>query len=168
MKDSNAKHEEIARVLAEARLPEPSVDLRNRVTKAARAAWNEGPANVPWQIPLRRLALSATAAVVVVALANHLGDVPGPRARPNDPVAASVPSPEVEKLAEMVYGPARSRLTTDGRRSSTVDGATLRERIENIRAVLDDLKNDGTQAQPAPGGGRSRLLRYRVYLGPYS
>ncbi|UCD52223.1 MAG: hypothetical protein JSW27_06200 [Phycisphaerales bacterium] len=168
MNASNPEHERIERLLRRAHLPEPSAQLKDRVTQATRQAWDQASKDVPWRIPLRRLALSAAATVAVVALANHLGKVPGPRAHPHDPVARSVPNAEVEELAETVYSPARRRLTTNGHRSSTVDGATLRERIENIRAVLDDLNNDGTQAQPAPGGGRSRLLHYRVYLGPYS
>ena len=168
MNEPRSEHDRIARLLKQAHLPEPSPPLHDRVTTAARQAWDRESTDVPWQIPLRRLALSAAAAVIVVSLANHLSNVAGPRVRPDGPVAASVPNPEFEELAEMVYGPARSRLATDHRKPSVVDGATLRDKMENMRAVLDDLENDGIQAQPAPGGGRSRLLRNRLRLGSYS
>jgi len=168
MNESNPEHERIEHLLRRTHLPGPSPQLRDRVTNAARQAWDQAQEDVPWRIPLRRLALSTAAAVIAVALANHLGDVPGPRARPHDRVAASVPNPEVEELAEMVYGPARWRLTTHSRKSPAVDGATLGDRMENIRAVLDEMQDDGLQAQPAPGGGRSRLLRNRLHLGSYS
>ena len=168
MNQPNPEHERIERLLKRAHLPEPSSQLRGRVTTAARQAWDQTPDDVPWQTPLRRLALSAAATVAVVALAHHLGDMPRPRARPNHSAAAQVPSPEVEKLAEMAYGPARGRLAVSGRGPSAVDGAALRNMMESIRAVLDEMEDYGPQAQPTPAGGRSRLLPSRPRPGSYS
>lgn len=168
MSDPNAEHEKIERLLKQARLPEPSSQLRERVTTAAKQAWDQAPTDVPWQIPLRRLVLSAAAAVIVVSLANHLGDVVGPQAQPVSPVAASISNPDIEELAEMVYGPSRSQLGANRRGPSAVDGATLRDKIESIRNILDDLDNNSIQTQPTPSGGRSRLLRGRPRVGSYS
>jgi hypothetical protein len=168
MNETNAEHERIERLLKQARLPEPPSPLHDRVTTAAKQAWDQTPTDVPWQVPLRRLALSAAAAVIVVSLANHLGNVAEPRAHPRGPVAASISNPDVEEMAEMVYSPSRYRLATDRRRISEMGGATLRNKMENIRAVLEELENNGIQAQPTPSGGRSRLLRNRRRLGAYS
>jgi hypothetical protein len=168
MNASDPEHERIDRLFRRAYLPEPSAQVKDRVTKAARHAWDRASQDIPWRIPLRRLSLSAAAAVVVVALANHLGEVSGPRARPDDPRPASALNPEVEKLVKMVYGSVRGRLVTNGRRPSAVDGATLRDRMENIRAVLDEMEDDRIQAQPAPDGGRSRLPRNPRCLGSYA
>ncbi len=168
MNEPNAEHDEIERLLKQAHLPEPSAQLRDRVTAASRQAWNQAPTDVPWQVPLRRLALSAAAAVIVVSLANHLGNVAGPQERPNGPVAASVSDPDIEELAEMVYSPARSRLATGHRRPSAVDGATLGDKLESIRRIFDEMEDHDIQAQPTPGGGRSRLPRSRPRVGSYS
>ena len=168
MNETNAEHERIERLLKQARLPEPSAQLRDRVTAAAKQAWDHTPTDVPWQVPLRRLALSAAAAVIVVSLANHLGNVAGPQARPDGPVAASISDSDIGELAEMVYGPSRSQLGTSRRGPSAANGITLRDKIESIRNILDELDNNGIQAQPTPGGGRSRLLRGQPRVGSYS
>jgi len=168
MNETNAEHERIERLLKQARLPQPSSQLHDRVTTAAKQTWDREATDVPWKIPLRRLALSAAAAVIVVSLANHLGDVAGPQARPGSPVAASISNPDMEEMAEMVYSPSRYRLGTGRRRTSEIGGARLRDKMESIRRMFDELEDNGIQAPPTPSGGRSRLLRGRPRVGSYS
>jgi len=168
MNETNAEHERIERLLKQAHLPQPSSQLHDRVTAAAKQTWDREATDVPWKIPLRRLALSAAAAVIVVSLASHLGNVAGPRAHRDDPVAASVSDPDMEEMAEMVYSSSRHRLGTGRRRTSGISGARLRDKMESIRAVLEELESNDIQAQPAPSGGRSRLLRNRLRPGSYS
>jgi len=168
MKDSDAKHDEIARLLATMRVPEPSEQLRNRVTEAARAAWNEGPADVPWQIPLRRLALSAAAVLLITSLTNRLTDPARSRPPTSTPVATGVPSPELDDLTEAVYGPLRRRLRVNLGKPPGVEAATLRNRLETEYRLLNEIENSRNQTPPTPGAGRSRLPQCQPDMALYS
>lgn len=159
MNEPNQEHERIERLLKAARPAGPSETVKARVTEAARAAWNQGPVEVPWRIPVRRLAVSAAAAAIIVAFGNHLGDFDGSGARADCSLAAETANPELEELATMVYGSSRSRLGTRRRKPPEANGATLREKVETIQHMLDEMDSNGVQAQPVPSGGRSRLLR---------
>ena len=164
MNERDQEHEEIERLLKAARPAGPSGALKARVTGAARAAWDQRRAEVPWQIPAWRLAISAAAAAIIISFGNRLGDF----AWPGGAVVARIPDPELVELAEMVYGPARSRLGTSRRGPSEGKGVTLGGRMEAVRQILDEMENNGVQGQPARGGGRSRLLPGRRHGGPYS
>jgi len=59
------------RLLKKARLAEPSAEFKARITRAAKEAWNEPPVEMPWRIGLRRLAVSAAAAVLMISSANY-------------------------------------------------------------------------------------------------
>ena len=72
MNETNAEHERIERLLKQAHVPAPSNQLRERITDSARQAWKRNEAETPWRVPLRRLALSAVAAVIIISLTNHL------------------------------------------------------------------------------------------------
>lgn len=168
MNESRPRNSEIERLLAGVHLPEASWQLRNQVTTAARQAWDSEPAGVPWCVPVRRLALSAAAAVVVISLANHLGALAGPEVRTEDPAATSVPDSDLEQLTQTVYGPSWSRLGTSHRRSSEVNLVTLRDRMEAIRGMLDELEHPTSEARQAPNGGARRLPPYLPDSSSYS
>jgi hypothetical protein len=168
MNEPNQDQERIERLLKASRPAKPSAALKARVTTAAEAAWNRGPAEVPWQVPVWRLAVSAAAAGIIIAFGNRLGDFGRPGAQAGVAVAVETANPELEELAETVYGPSRSRLRTRRGKPSAANDATLREKVERIEQILDEMDSNGIQAQPAPSGGRSRLLRYQRCLGSYS
>ncbi len=168
MNESRPQDSEIERLLARAHLLEASSQLHDRVTAAARQAWNREPADVPWREPVRRLVLSAAAAVIVISLANHLGNLAGPQVQPEDPAAASVSNSDLEELTEMVYGPSRNRLATSRRRYSRINSVILRDRMEAVRSMLDELERRTVETQPAPSGGASRMLRSQPHSGLYS
>jgi len=168
MNEPNQAQERVERLLKASGPGGPSEALKARVITAAKAAWHQGPGEVPWQVPVWRLAVSAAAAGIIIAFGNHLGDFARSGAQAGVAVAAETANPELEELAEMVYGPSRSRLGTKHRRTTGVNDTTLREKVERIEQILDEMDSNGIQAQPAPGGGRSRLLRYQRCLGSYS
>jgi hypothetical protein len=165
-KDHN--DEQTERLLSQARPAGPSAQLKARVTAAARAAWDQAPAEVPWQIPVWRLAVSAAAAAIIIALGNHLGDFGWSGAPAGSPAATAQPNPELEELAEMIYGPARSQLGARRRRGLESDEATLRDRMDRLDQMLGEMESDGASRQPTRSGGRSRLLRRRSHPGLYS
>lgn len=167
MSEKDHSHEQIERLLKQARPAGPSESLKARVTEAARAAWEQAPAEVPWQIPVWRLLVSAAAAAIIIALGNQFGDFARPGAMSGPIAAADVSNPELEELVETVYGPSRIRLVARRRRLD-IPETTLRARAESIEQMLDEMDNKGAQGQSTPSGGRSWLLRCRPHLGSYS
>jgi len=168
MTESKRQPGDIEQRLKQARLLEPTPQLRDRASTAAKHAWDTAPAEVPWQIPLRRLALSAAAALIIVSAASRLGGLARPRPRPGVNTGTSTPNPDLEELTETVYGASWSRLGTGLRRSSEFGGAARRDKMGTLRSMLNDIENEGTPAQPTPGGGRSRLLPGRPRVGSHS
>ena len=168
MNEPNQEQERVERLLKASGPGGPSEALKARVITAAKAAWHQGPGEVPWQVPVWRLAVSAAAAGIIIAFGNHLGDFARSGAQAGVAVAAETANPELEELAEMVYGPSRGRLGTKHRRGTEGDEGRWRENMGNIRQMLDEMESNGIQAQPTPRGGRSRLLRYQRRLGSYS
>ena len=153
MNEPKPQDMEIERLLRKVHLPEPSSPLHDRVMAAAGQAWDRAQLETPWQIPLRRLVLSAAAAVAAVCLANHLGDVAGPQARPGSRVAESTSDPDVEEMAGMIYGPARNRLGTGRRRTSEIKrGYAPRQDGEHSGRA----RRDGKQRHPSTTDSRWR------------
>ena len=168
MNETNAAHERIEQLLKQARVPEPSNPLKDRVTVAARQAWEKGPADVPWRIPVRRLALSAAAAALIVSLANHFANFDRPGAHPESNSAASVEIPYSEAIPEAAYAPLVKRRVYLGRQPAGADASTLRRYVENIEKILDEMEDNGTVERPTPRRGGSRLLPGGPPLGTYS
>ena len=71
MKATDGQFDEIERCLKRARPAEPSAELKARIVGSARETWSKAPADIPWRIPLRHLAVSAAAAVLIVSSANY-------------------------------------------------------------------------------------------------
>ena len=168
MNETNAEHERIERLLKQAHVPEPSDPLKNRVTTAAQQAWEQSATDVPWRIPVRRLALSAAAAVVIVSLANHFSNLGVPRAYPNRHPVMPADVPDLETLPEAPRGPLMNRLVQTGRRPTRINGSALRNYLENIQQLLRDVEDNGTEETPRSSGGGSGLLPNHSGFGTYS
>ena len=168
MNEPNQDQERIERLLKAARPAEPSASLKERVTAAAQGAWEQTPVEIPWRVPIWRLAVSAAAAAIIISFGNHLGNFARSRVRPASPATASVPDSELEELAETIYGPARSRLGMSRYGGRGANEAGLRDKAESIQQMLEELDSNGVPVQPTPGGGRSRLLRDRPHGDTYS
>lgn len=143
MNEPRSEHDRIERLLKQARLPEPSPQLHDRVTAAAKQAWDQEPAEVPWQIPLRRLVLAAAAAFVIISVANHLSDrVTSPNRSYTGPVRS------VRNANDDILGawgedaPYRWGTIRPGRK--LVNGQAVRDRIKNLHQMLDEMNHNGT------------------------
>lgn len=77
------------------RLPPPSPELRDRVLGAARSAWAEAPpepAEIPWILPVLRLAASVAIAWIAFQVADALGRQSLARWQAPEPSPAPSPS----------------------------------------------------------------------------
>ena len=164
MNETNGENERIERILGQVHLPGPSDALRTRVTGSTRQVWGQAPTDIPWQVPLRRLALSAAAAVVIVSLANHFSDF-GIR---EDNRRYHAATPAEVSIPEASVSPLMNRLIQTGRRSSRTHAPALRRYMENVQKILQETEDRGTREAPAPTKSGSRLLRSHLDSRAYS
>jgi len=159
MNEIDREDNEIERLLRRAKLPEPSAELEERVTSAARQAWNEAAPDVPWQIPIRRLAISAAAAMLMVSLANYCADHV-PAGRQSYEFAASIA--ETPELDDWLQMPGSSLVRHLTNKPSARSPATLREHMEKVRQILDESETTEPPDAGAPAEYKSRLLPARL------
>ena len=138
MNEQESQNAKIERLLKRAHLPEPSSRLHDQIMTAARQAWSRMPADVPWQIPLRRLALSTAATFLIVATANHLGNRAATRIRPDDGAA----SPAIWVRDANEDAPYRWSIPRFGRHP--VNSQVIRERMESLNRMLETVNHNGT------------------------
>jgi hypothetical protein len=158
MNAKDAQNERLEELLRKAHLPEPSPQLQERITAAAKRAWDQAPQELPWLIPFRRLVASAAAAVLIIWLANCSSDLTLAKWSSGAVHMVSQRPSDIEALPEMPYGPFVRRLACLNRRSSVIDASALKDRIEALRHVLDEAQWDGPTKPPVPTEGRSRLI----------
>jgi len=168
MNNKDAQHERLENLLRKAHLPEPSQKLQERITAAAKSAWNQAPLELPWLIPIRRLVASAAAAVLIIWLANYSSDCTLAQWQFGKIPAASDQPTEIEALPEMSYSPFVRRLASLDRRSSVIDASALNEHIEALRHVLDEAQQSGNAKPPEPDSGRSGLILSPPSANSYS
>jgi len=136
--------------------PEPSSELKARILRTAGEAWSDASAGVPWQIPIRRLALSALAAAVLISLANFYGD----RASAHHSPAPTAIAERVEPCdLEIMMDPGASsiRYTVTTARSAQPDASAFLDYLERVREALGEPKRDDASDSSAPTERRSRL-----------
>ncbi len=156
MNRDNEEHAGIEGLLKRVRPPEPSSELKARVLRIAGEAWLDASAGVPWQIPIRRLAISAAAATVLVSLANLYGD----RASAHRPPA---PTPIAERVEpcdlDVMMDPDASliRYTVTTARSAQPDASAFLDYLERVREALGETERDEASDSPAPTERRSRV-----------
>ena len=168
MKDDHCENKQIESLLTRAHMSEPSPQLKQRVTAEATKAWDQTSADIPWQIPLRRLAASAAAAVFIVWLAGFYSDYTLARWRSDGPSIARARPDVLDALPEMPYGPFAKHLAAVDRRSPVIDASALSNYAETVRKLLDET---GDSAVPTPAiqpGDSSRLVPDRVDIISYS
>ncbi|MHC4118225.1 MAG: hypothetical protein ACYSWO_12025 [Planctomycetota bacterium] len=162
MKDEQRDNERIESILVKAHLSEPSAQLRHRVTDQARKAWNRTSADIPWQIPFRRLATAVAAAVLIIWLADFSSDCALARWRSGGRLPLGLQPAAFEELPEMPYGPFPKRLASVDRRPPAIDASALSDYIDNVRKVMDETGDNGVPAPAVRPGGSSLLGPDRV------
>jgi hypothetical protein len=168
MNDKDTQNQRLESILKRAHVPEPSSELKTRITAEAANAWNQTSPELSWQIPVRRLFVSAAAAVFVIWLTNYSSDYTLAKWRPGGfEVAYQQPS-NLDELTEMPYSPLARRLVSAGRKSSITNASALRSYTENVRRILDETQQNGVSKPPAPAEGRSRLLPTQPGINSYS
>jgi hypothetical protein len=165
MNIEDIENNQLENFLKRTRLSEPSPQLKERIINAAKRAWNQAPLELPWLIPIRYLAASAAAAVLIIALSNFISDRVLSRW---EAVAANQQPTDVEALPEMPYGSFVSRLAFMDRRPFVPDASVLNKHVETLRNILDETRQEGFVKPLAPAGGRSRLIPNPSSVNSYS
>ncbi|MBW7990966.1 MAG: hypothetical protein FVQ84_13250 [Planctomycetes bacterium] len=168
MNEKDLENDKIEHLLRRAHIPEPSPLLKERITTEARKAWNQTSLEMPWQIPIRRLVASAAAAVLIISIANFSSDHALERWNPGDVPATKEQPPDLEILPDMPYRPFVKRMLSVNRRPSMTDDSALRDYLERVRQVLNEMQQNGISNQPVPDGGRSRLFPAQPDSDSYS
>jgi predicted YcjX-like family ATPase len=168
MNEKDTQNEKLERILKRAHVHEPSPELKTRITAEAAKAWNQTSPELSWQIPLRRLAASAAAAVFIIWLANCSSDYALARWQSGGlPVAHQKPS-DLDALPEISYSPLARHLVSASRKSSITDASALRSYAETMLRILDEAQQNGISKPSAPVEGRSRLLPTQPGINSFS
>jgi len=163
-----SQNEKLEKLLSKARLPEPATELKERITAEAAKAWYQTLPELPWQVPVRRLIVSAAAAVLIIWLTNSSSDYLMVRWQSSGHKIANQQSYDLDALTEIPYSPLASHLVSSGRRLSITDASVLRNYAETVRSILSESQQNGSSKPSAPAEGRSILLPKQSGLNSYS
>jgi hypothetical protein len=168
MNDKDTQNEQLENILKRAHVPGPSPELKERITAETTKAWNQTSPELSWQISVRRLIVSAAAAVFVIWLTNCTSDYAVARWRSGGPTVANQELPNLDVLPEIPYRPLIRRLVSTGRKPSITDASALRSYAETMLLILDEAQQNGASKPPSAVEGRSILLRKKSGLKMYS
>ncbi|MBN2593706.1 MAG: hypothetical protein JXA81_09385 [Sedimentisphaerales bacterium] len=168
MNEKDIESKQIEELLRKAHLPGPSPQLHERITIAAKNAWNQTETELSWLVPFGRLVASAAASILIIWLADYtsncsLGQWSSGLARTVNRQPA-----EIEALPEIPYGPFVRSLVSDNRRSSMIDASALNNHVESLWHILDETLQNGLAEPSAPAGDRSLLIPNPSSDNPYS
>jgi len=167
MREPKKELEEIEQCLRKAHPAEPSEELKTRIVGAAKEAWKQAPADIPWRVPLRRLAISAAAAVLIVSCANYVSTAAVAPWQADRPVATRMEAAGFEDLPEMPYSPFVRQLLATGR-SPAQNATALLDYVQKVRETLSGAEQDNAAEQSGPREPESRLFPVGATVGLYS
>jgi hypothetical protein len=168
MNDKNAENKQIEDLLRKASMPEPSPKLKERITIEAKKTWIHTSSEQPWQIPVRRLIVSAAAAVLIIWLTNCYSDYLMVRWQSSGSKIANQQRSDLDALTEIPYSPLAKHLVSAGRRLSITDASAFRNYAETVRSILSESQQNGSSKPSSPAEGRSILLPKQSGLNSYS
>ena len=168
MNEKDIENRKIEHLLRKAHIPEPSSLLKEQITTEAKKAWKQSPLETPWQIPVRRLAASAAAAVLIISIANLSSDHALEQWGTGNVRVTKQQSLDLEILPDMPYRPFVRHTVSVNRRPSITNASALRDYTQRLRQVLNEMQQNGVSNQPVPDGGRSRLLPAQPDSDSYS
>lgn len=158
MNEKDAQNEHIESILRKAYVPRLSPELKERITAAAKKAWNQAPEELPWLIPFRRLVASAAAAIIIIWLANYSSERALAQWQSEKVPSTSEQFPGLESLPEIPYGPFVRQLATVNRQPSMIDASALNDHIEVLRHILDEAQQSNITKPSELPGSRSHLI----------
>jgi len=166
--NKNDKNKQIENLLRKANMPEPSPELKERITTEAKKTWIQTSSELAWQTTVRRLIVSAAAAVLVIWLTNCSSDYLMVRWQSSGSKISNQQRSDLDALMEIPYSPLARHLVSAGRRASMTDASALRNYAETVRRILSEPQQNGSSKPPAPAEGRSILLPKQPNFNSYS
>ena len=166
--NENAENKNIEDILRKANLPEPSSKLKERIIHEAKITWTQIPSELPWQVPIRRLIVSAAASVLIIWLTNNSSNYLVYQWQSSELKIANQQRFDLDALTEIPYGPLAGHLVSAGRRLSITDASVLRDYAETVRSILSESQQNGISKTSAPTEDRSILLPKQSGLNSYS
>jgi hypothetical protein len=168
MNDKNTDNKQIEDLLKKAHLPEPSTKLKERITTEAAKAWKQTSLELPWQIPVRRLIVSAAAAVIIVWITNSFFDYSPVRWRSGGSQITNQQPSDTDTLQELLYSPLARHFVSSDRKLSINEASALLNYTEAVRSILSESQQNGNSKPSAPAEGRSILLPKQSGFNSYS
>lgn len=168
MNEKDNKNKQIEELLRKAHIPGPSTELKERITAETAKAWKQTSLELPWQIPVRRLIVSAAAAVIIVWLTNSFFDYSPVRWRSGGSQITNQQPSDTDALQELLYSPLARHLVSNDRKLSITDTSVLLNYTEAVRSILSESQQNGSSKPSAPAEGSSFLLPKRSNLNSYS
>lgn len=166
MRPADRQFDEIEHCLKQARLAEPSAELKTRIVGSARETWTKAPADIPWRIPLRHLAISAAAAVLIVSSANYFSRTAVAPWQADRPVTVRTQTANLDDMAEMPYSPfVRRLIATSG--VPAHDASILLDYLQTVRKTLEGAEPDEAADGSGPEERESRLLPAGAKIDSY-
>ena len=132
MNDQNEERREVEQLLEMMRLAEPSPECRARVTAVARETWAEVPVEASCRIGLKRLAVSAAAAALIVSCSRYYSDLSVAQWQPGRPATAVMEQANAEDMPGLPYSPFMKHVA-EARRTAQPDLAALLEHMRELR-----------------------------------
>ena len=168
MNENNVENKQLEDLLRKTHLHEPSFELKERITAEAKKAWIQTQSELPWQVPVRRLIVSAAAAVLIIWLANSSSDYLMVQWQLSETRIANEQGSDHDIFTEIPYSPLARHLVLAGRKPSLIGASALRSYAETMFQILDEAKQNGTSKPVAPFEGRSYLFPKQSGLDSYS
>ena len=164
MRPADRHFDEIEQRLKQARLAEPSAELKARIVGSARETWSKAPADIPWRIPLRHLAVSAAAAVLIVSSANYFSTAAVAPWQAGRPVTSRIEAAHFEDMPEMPYSPfVRHLIATSG--APAQDASVLLDYFQSVRKTLEGAEQDN--AADGSGPNEQESLEGKIGIMEY-
>lgn len=168
MNEKNGENKQLEDLLRKAHPPELTSELKERITTEAKHAWIHTSSELPWQVPVRRLLVSAAAAVFIIWLANNSSDYLMVRWQSSETRIANEQRSDLDALTEIPYSPLARRLVLAGPKPSFIDASALRSYAETMFQILDEAQQNGVLKPAAPLEGRSHLFLRQSSFNSYS
>lgn len=168
MNEKETGNKQIEELLRKAHPPGPSPQLQQRITLAAKNAWNQNETELSWLIPFGRLVASAAATILIIWLTDYYSESSLAQWQNVRFTVAGGQTSGFETLPEIPYSPVMRRLTIFNRRSSMIDTSALNDHIEALRNALDETQPVNNTKPSTPADGGSSLAPNRLSTGFYS